>query len=58
MEQLMSTLAKKNVKNLKMGGVVVAAGMVKYTDETCVAEVFAKADAMMYQNKKMLKRKK
>lgn len=48
-------LARLNLRNVEDKGPVIACGMAKYSTEANVAEVFAKADEQMYQNKKLLK---
>jgi hypothetical protein len=40
---------------MQSGGVVIACGMAKFENDTCVAEVFERADQKMYENKKALK---
>jgi hypothetical protein len=39
-------------------GVVVASGMAKFENDDCVAEVFNRADRLMYVDKDILKAKK
>lgn len=54
-DKLMSLLEESNTKNIESGGVVIAGGVAKYTNERYVADLFAKADAKMYENKRHLK---
>lgn len=54
-DKLMSLLEESNIKNVESGGVVIAGGVAKYTNESYVADVFEKADNNMYENKKHLK---
>jgi diguanylate cyclase (GGDEF)-like protein len=51
----MAEMAEKNRRHLLSGEVVVATGMCKFTNEKTVAEVFKKADTLMYENKRILK---
>ncbi len=53
---LMGDLADINEENRKAGKVVVAGGMARYNGDRSVAAVFERADALMYENKKMLKK--
>ena len=55
MEALVKEVAEINLKNKQNGGVVVACGMAKYSNERSVAEVFERADNAMYENKHKLK---
>ena len=52
---LMERLSEINTENKKAGKVVVAGGMARYNGDRNVAAVFERADALMYENKKMLK---
>lgn len=54
-DKLMDLLNESNIKNKDTGEVVIAGGMARYRNERCVADVFSKADANMYQNKRLLK---
>ena len=56
-DELMETLADKNRKNQETGGVIIASGLADFDPERdkCVADVFKRADATMYENKKRLK---
>ena len=44
-----------NVTNRENGRVVIACGMSKFNSDQSVEEVFKRADARMYENKKKLK---
>ncbi len=54
-DSLMGMIAEHNEKNIAIGGVVIAGGTAKYDHDRNVAEVFRRADAHMYENKKKLK---
>ena len=54
-EELLGIIAQQNEKALRHGGIVIACGMQKYTNEEDVASVFKEADKKMYENKKYLK---
>ncbi len=55
-ESLMQQVNDINIKNKEMGKVVIAAGMARFSNsDRRVATVFERADARMYENKKMLK---
>lgn len=55
MDKLEELMAKSNEENRKEGGVDIAAGFARYHNEKNVADVFSKADANMYENKRLLK---
>ena len=55
MEQLLKEVDKHNRKALKNNGVVVACGMSRFDNDSCVAAVFERADHNMYENKNTLK---
>ena len=44
-----------NDEALRSGGIVIACGMAKHKDDTCVARVFERADHSMYEDKNRLK---
>jgi len=54
---LMQLIANKNHTNLESGGPVIACGMAEFVpgQDTTMAEVFERADAAMYHNKRELK---
>ena len=54
-ESLLEKVAELNEKNAATGDVTLAGGMSKYCNDSSVADVFKRADALMYENKKMLK---
>ena len=54
-ESLLEKVAELNEKNAATGDVTLAGGMAKYCNDCSVADVFKRADALMYENKKMLK---
>ena len=53
--KLMDLLREGNERNMEAGSVVVAGGMARFQNDNSVSAVFERADAEMYQNKKMLK---
>ncbi len=53
--KLMELLRENNERNKQTGSVVIAGGMARFQNDTSVAAVFERADAEMYQNKKLLK---
>ena len=44
-----------NAQALVSGGIVIACGMAKFENDTCIATVFERADHTMYENKSRLK---
>ncbi|MBR6916575.1 MAG: diguanylate cyclase, partial [Clostridia bacterium] len=54
-DALVATFEERSKRNARMRAVVVAAGMSKYLNDNCVSDVFVRADAKMYENKKLLK---
>ena len=57
--RLVGAMAARNARNGETGEVVVACGMAKYQKgDACVEDVFRRADAQMYQNKRMLKKQR
>ena len=59
-DALLEKIKQQNLENKQNGGVVVAVGMTDYVPgaDKSVAEVFERADNLMYQNKSALKAKK
>ena len=57
-DELIDTVAKHNEDAIVNGGVVIACGCAKYSDENSTSEVFNKADKNMYENKTYLKQQK
>ena len=55
LDLLMTRLEERNTKNQAIGSVVIAGGMARYQGDRRVANVFERADAAMYENKKYLK---
>ncbi|MBQ7199805.1 MAG: amino acid permease [Eubacterium sp.] len=54
--QLMNKMHEHNKEALESDGIVIACGMSKYKDDDgCVADVFERADQLMYENKSELK---
>jgi diguanylate cyclase (GGDEF)-like protein len=53
--ELIQRIEEHNQENIRSGGVVIACGMAKFTDDTSVASVFRRADMDMYANKQRLK---
>ena len=56
-EDRLENIQAHNKEALRSGGVVIACGMAKYEGEGCTADVFKRADRMMYENKTRLKTK-
>ena len=54
-DQLIRGIEEHNRENTRAGGVAVACGMARFTDDTSVASVFRRADMDMYANKQCLK---
>ncbi len=54
-DQLIRGIKEHNRENTRAGGVAVACGMARFTDDTSVASVFRRADMDMYANKQRLK---
>ena len=54
-DELIRGIEEHNRENIRSGGVVVACGMARFTDDTSVASVFRRADTEMYANKQRLK---
>ncbi|MER1993364.1 MAG: GGDEF domain-containing protein [Eubacteriales bacterium] len=54
-DQLIRGIEELNRENIRAGGVVVACGMARFTEDTSVASVFRRADMDMYANKQRLK---
>ncbi len=55
-DKIMQVWEKTINENVENKGIVIAAGMAMYKDDKKVETVFAKADAIMYDNKKKLKK--
>ena len=58
MDEIARNLDEKNRKHEKSGGVVVAFGMAKYSNEQSVSDVFGIADKAMYAYKQQSKLRK
>ena len=54
-DQLIRGIEELNRESTRAGGVAVACGMARFTDDTSVASVFRRADMDMYANKQRLK---
>jgi diguanylate cyclase (GGDEF)-like protein len=55
LEALLERLDDHNAEAARSGGVVIARGVARYENDTCVATVFERADESMYVNKSFLK---
>ena len=55
MNELLAQLRNYNEEAIRDGGIVIACGMAKFDNDTCVASVFEQADRNMYENKNSLK---
>jgi len=54
-EELVGKINDHNAKTSLTGGLMIACGMAKFDNDACVADVLARADRSMYENKKRLK---
>ena len=54
-EERLGELNRHNEEAARSGGIVIACGIAKYENDTCVAPVFERADHNMYENKNRLK---
>ncbi len=54
-DELMGAVRDRNAEAIRNGGIVIACGMAKFHNDTCVATVFERADHKMYENKTKLK---
>lgn len=54
-DKIMEVWNRSNQENLQNRDIVIAAGVARYDGEKKLEDVFAKADALMYENKRMLK---
>lgn len=54
-ENLVADLTARNEQARRNGGIVIACGMARYEDDERVADIFARADRLMYENKRFLK---
>ena len=57
-EELLGKLSDRNKEAGQSGGVVIACGMARFENDSCVAAVFERADRQMYENKSRLKAEK
>lgn len=55
MEELLGKLNDHNTEALQSGGIVIACGMARFQNDTCIAAVFDRADRNMYENRTDLK---
>ena len=55
LEERLEMMRDRNKEALRSGGAVIACGMAKFEDDTCVATVFERADRNMYKDKNRLK---
>ena len=54
-EELVGIINDHNAETNRTSGLVIACGMAKFDNDACVADVLARADRSMYENKKRLK---
>lgn len=54
-EELLGKLSDQNTEALRNGGIVIACGMARFENDSCVADVYERADQIMYENKSFLK---
>ena len=57
-EYLIGIISRNNEEALSKGGIVIACGMARFSNEESVSEVFEIADKRMYENKHDLKKQK
>ena len=57
-DDLMLQMEEENRKSREAGGVIIACGMAKYSNQKNVSAVFEEADSIMYLNKRELKKTK
>jgi diguanylate cyclase (GGDEF)-like protein len=57
-EELLGITSRNNEEALSKGGIVIACGMARFSNEESVSEVFEIADKRMYENKHNLKKQK
>ena len=57
-DALLQKVSDYNEGASRTGGIIIACGMAKYEDDSCVAPVFERADKNMYENKNSLKERK
>ncbi len=55
LEELTDRLALHNEESRREQGVVIACGAARFQGDASVGELFRRADARMYENKKLLK---
>ena len=54
-EELLDIMDKRNLEAIRDDGIVIACGMSRFENDSCVASVFERADHNMYENKNRLK---
>ncbi len=54
-DELLGVVDEQNREAARTGGIIIACGMAKYENDSCVASVFERADQNMYENKSLLK---
>lgn len=54
-DELLEEVSRHNEEAIQNGGIVIACGMARFENDTCVATVFERADHSMYKNKNILK---
>lgn len=57
-EELLDVMDKRNLEAMRDDGIVIAYGMSRFKNDSCVAAVFERADHNMYENKNRLKSSK
>jgi diguanylate cyclase (GGDEF)-like protein len=57
-DELIGIISRNNEEALSKGGIVIACGMARFSNEESVSEVFEIADKRMYENKHDLKKQK
>ena len=54
-EDRLNTISEHNKEALRTGGIIIACGMSRFENDQNMAQVYARADQNMYENKKELK---
>ncbi|MCR4763839.1 MAG: GGDEF domain-containing protein [Lachnospiraceae bacterium] len=54
---LLARVEAHNEEAVRNGGMIIACGYASYENDRCVAEVFERADTLMYENKNVLKKR-
>jgi diguanylate cyclase (GGDEF)-like protein len=55
LDRRLEAMRDHNTAARRSGGIVIACGMARFEEDTCVAAVFERADHAMYEDKRRLK---